>query len=564
MACNVEIFRQNNAIQAQQLDEALSSVLTPADLTGYYDNPLADVDLPLLSSITYQLNTLLQSNYSTIMEIEYPDLNAFASNLGVNAVNLSDMVKKTKYTLPGLQILFDNTAKNGDNDVFREFLSQLDTYYGMNYGATIENGMCANIKGFLDTLKDIQGLVGDLMQLLALASGGVVSFVIGQVKGIIAEILSVKRVIIELINKLKEKFKETIEGLVDDINAFGEQAYTFLLKKVEQTKEFFSDLNMNKLISVVENAIEELQGGFENAIDNPFTIPFLLYRVCQMTESVQAFLQSPINAFQGVLAGVNTNTLTLSSLSEVNTRGAIVAGAFRIPHAERVAIRAQAARSTNRAAAAPRGTGAVIPKKYATIPITDQERQRVAQIRESGYGNLIRFAAGVTDMGKRAVNNWESSGGKGPEQWDPSENYPEAGWKQIVTNQPQVFIKILRVAERMQEDGHLNGPFTILSGFRSRWYNRIYLREIQGNKGAAWNSQHMDCNAIDVAMTGINPAKFIEYASQEGFKGVGVYPNSGFVHVDLGSRRKWFGEGTPSNDTKNAIYFHDQDKFRLG
>ena len=402
MTCNVEIFRQNDLIQSKKLDEALEAVLTPADLTSYYDNPTAGLDLSLLSSVTYKLNNLIKVSPLT----GFNDLENRVGSYGVTVVELADMINKTQYTVTGLDILFTNTVNNGYNDAFADFLGQLDTYYGMNYGASIENGMCSAFGNIFNKINEVLEIIGDLNLLL---SGGLQGFIVGKIKGLISDILSVKTVILKLIDKLSQKFLDTLEGLYDQISAFSENSYNYLMKKAEQAKEFFSDLNITKLKSVVEKAIKEMQDGFENAIDNPLLIPFLMYRVCLMTESVQSFLQNPINAFQTVLAGLNSNTLALESVSASSSAKATAAGAFRIPYAERIAARVSAATSSNRAAVLPNGSASVVPQRYATIPIKEEERQRIAQITSSGFGELIRFAPSVINMGKIAQDQYSST-----------------------------------------------------------------------------------------------------------------------------------------------------------
>jgi hypothetical protein len=61
---------------------------------------------------------------------------------------------------------------------------------------------------------------------------------------------------------------------------------------------------------------------------------------------------------------------------------------------------------------------------------------------------------------------------------------------------------------------------------------------------------------------------FIEYASQEGAGGIGSYPGSGFIHIDVGPRRAWGPDNTratiPSTGNQQALYLHMDDKFRNG
>lgn len=75
-------------------------------------------------------------------------------------------------------------------------------------------------------------------------------------------------------------------------------------------------------------------------------------------------------------------------------------------------------------------------------------------------------------------------------------------------------------------------PLPIVSGFRGEERNR--------KAGGASKSQHIHGNAVDIDVAGMKPAeqvKLIRLASEQGFKGIGVYGNS--IHLDYGGRRYW-------------------------
>ena len=51
-------------------------------------------------------------------------------------------------------------------------------------------------------------------------------------------------------------------------------------------------------------------------------------------------------------------------------------------------------------------------------------------------------------------------------------------------------------------------------------------------------SKHLDDAAFDIVMTNRDPVGFEAAAQAVGFLGVGFYPSSGLIHVDLGSTRQ--------------------------
>ena len=76
----------------------------------------------------------------------------------------------------------------------------------------------------------------------------------------------------------------------------------------------------------------------------------------------------------------------------------------------------------------------------------------------------------------------------------------------------------------------------IVCGYRTPWSNE-YLRRT--TVGVAEHSQHMRGEAIDIRIPGVPTARLRDAALNLGRGGVGYYPDSGFVHVDLGRVRRW-------------------------
>ncbi len=55
----------------------------------------------------------------------------------------------------------------------------------------------------------------------------------------------------------------------------------------------------------------------------------------------------------------------------------------------------------------------------------------------------------------------------------------------------------------------------------------------------AKNSQHMQAKAIDIRIPGISTSRLRDVALSLHSGGVGYYPISQFVHVDVGPVRQW-------------------------
>ncbi len=79
-------------------------------------------------------------------------------------------------------------------------------------------------------------------------------------------------------------------------------------------------------------------------------------------------------------------------------------------------------------------------------------------------------------------------------------------------------------------------PFDIISGYRSPSTNAM-LR--QRSTGVARHSMHMEGKAADVRVPGYDLFSLQRLAATLHVGGVGAYPKSNFVHVDVGRTRYW-------------------------
>jgi uncharacterized protein YcbK (DUF882 family) len=86
--------------------------------------------------------------------------------------------------------------------------------------------------------------------------------------------------------------------------------------------------------------------------------------------------------------------------------------------------------------------------------------------------------------------------------------------------------------------GRPNGVIDIVCGYRTPWSNN-FLRTRSAQTGVAENSQHMLAKAIDIRVPGISTIVLRDAALALHAGGVGFYPVSQFVHVDVGPVRTW-------------------------
>ena len=84
----------------------------------------------------------------------------------------------------------------------------------------------------------------------------------------------------------------------------------------------------------------------------------------------------------------------------------------------------------------------------------------------------------------------------------------------------------------------VSAPFQVISGYRSAATNAMMHER---SSGVAVNSQHVQGRASDVRLEGVELHHLRTAALELGAGGVGYYPVSNFVHMDVGPVRQWIG-----------------------
>ena len=84
--------------------------------------------------------------------------------------------------------------------------------------------------------------------------------------------------------------------------------------------------------------------------------------------------------------------------------------------------------------------------------------------------------------------------------------------------------------------GHPHGEIDIVCGYRTPSTNESLRTH---TTGVAKNSLHIQAEAIDLRMPGVNTLTLRRAALALRRGGVGYYPHSDFIHVDTGRVRQW-------------------------
>ena len=97
--------------------------------------------------------------------------------------------------------------------------------------------------------------------------------------------------------------------------------------------------------------------------------------------------------------------------------------------------------------------------------------------------------------------------------------------------------RLLDVLFHLQRRVGTRGPIQILSAYRSPQTNAL-LQEADPD-GVATHSYHMEGKAVDIRLPGLPLRTLHRAALSLRAGGVGYYPASNFVHIDVGPLRRW-------------------------
>jgi uncharacterized protein YcbK (DUF882 family) len=99
---------------------------------------------------------------------------------------------------------------------------------------------------------------------------------------------------------------------------------------------------------------------------------------------------------------------------------------------------------------------------------------------------------------------------------------------------PRLFDALHAINDKLDTDQ----PFQLISGYRSPRTNAMLHAR---SSGVAEHSQHMLGKASDIRVQGVDLRRLRAAALDVGAGGVGYYPVSNFVHVDVARVRQWTG-----------------------
>jgi uncharacterized protein YcbK (DUF882 family) len=96
--------------------------------------------------------------------------------------------------------------------------------------------------------------------------------------------------------------------------------------------------------------------------------------------------------------------------------------------------------------------------------------------------------------------------------------------------------RLVDLLSALQERLRVSAPFLVVSGYRSPASNALL---VSTSEGVATNSFHMAGSAVDIRVQGRPLGAAREAAMSLKAGGVGYYPHSNFIHLDVGQVRHW-------------------------
>lgn len=99
-------------------------------------------------------------------------------------------------------------------------------------------------------------------------------------------------------------------------------------------------------------------------------------------------------------------------------------------------------------------------------------------------------------------------------------------------------LKLIDTLSKIQKELNSSRPFELISGYRSPSSNASMRHHTHG---VAKDSFHTHGKAADISIKGASLADIREIAIGMRAGGVGYYPHSKFVHIDVGPIREWRG-----------------------
>lgn len=507
--------------------------------------------------LTKYPNLLERKNQGTITDTEFADflLDSGLSLQFVQETFINDFPVEIDYSV------IENIVKQIDNDEKKTkighsnpenldtFLQLQDNYYGnsllsnnSNICGALSNPFSGIVEvlatardlaaGVKDYAADISKIIHDI-KYLSLSS---------IIKDLTSKLLSFQTQLLNFVDSFATQqltkiiaIQDTVTKMFESFASIPFATYKHYHKKIRDTKKLFSEENLTEIKNSLTKLFTMNIKQFEDKL--PDALNFLLIVTCGLFSDIENIMKSPVDTLRNSISLFNTSHKVISGHS-TNIRNSIKQiGGSRIDPTTRQSEKSTAISNWNRSR----------PSNNIPSDVTANERSLLDKIDANGLSGYFSFNSNVQNMGTRATERFESNKSNATFQklYDPDENFHynlgsnggvvDAGWALVNLG---VWVRLIRTIDGVRNAGHSLSSVTIISAFRSAFYNRIIA-------GGATNSYHMRGEALDIAfgMAKTTGEEFIRQASINGFGGISYYPSSTFTHFDVGPVRTWNANG---------------------
>lgn len=208
-------------------------------------------------------------------------------------------------------------------------LALLNNFLDDNIGKSLSSGQCAAfavkvavVGGLLQSLKakadSLDGLPG--FDLPGIPS---IDDLLEQAKSKLA-LESIQKSLKGAVDGVMEKVSKAGDSIIAGIEDFDAS----IKDAVNKVQAFTSDKNKNGMMDGIDKMVANIGSGFEKL--DAKSLGLLMFRLCQVSEAIQASGEKPLQDLILVASGVNATKKTAKDISARATRDAVNAGATRM------------------------------------------------------------------------------------------------------------------------------------------------------------------------------------------------------------------------------------------
>lgn len=533
MTCkNDFVVGQEGSIVEYTTDVNLLSSYT--DLAKFQNNVVNKVDTTKVAWITNFMNRVVKS--TAFDPTEYHTLGPRVELGNLTSVEISTFIIDVGYdedrlitilinNLPPLEgaVIPDGQPPYTFNEDVQDVLTNFDNHLNDNIAGAVTGDFC---HAFGNIFAQLAGLY-------TLASEGVSK--ISELENGVTTLLQnydtmTKQMIDELAKSIDAEVGIHLQRLQDITN----MPATLIKRGRELANRVADGLTEESLDDTkadFESTIAKMAGQFEDL--TPEALSFLLFRLCQMTTSLQNFMRYPLDSLTTFVESAVDVDKILNNEYEKEWLATRASGGIAVNREEAIALRAAAYQAQSGGVSQDSRFGGSTSSTQSVVPNVSNDfilRATTFKVVKSG-GRFTSVSNEFFTLSERAMNV-----GIDFNQYDMFEE--TCAWTSVTD---ETWVKAALLSQR------LGAKLFINSAYRTPEKNASL-------SDAATHSFHMRGMALDVSKSGHNTNDIIKHGNIVGFGGIGYYNT--FIHVDSRKTLGMWITGNPSDEEKRNMHIH--------